>query len=46
MKRNNYFSKVCGIRFNFGKLAGIMVCVTVFVKNAKMCGAEGGCKNN
>lgn len=31
MKRNNYFFKVCRIKFDFGKLVGIMVCVLFYL---------------
>ena len=37
MKRNNYFSKVCRTRFNFGKLVGIMVCVLPYLSKMLRC---------
>lgn len=55
MKRNNYFSKVCRTKFDFGKLAGIMVCALPYLSKtlrrvghrevAKIIGGPGdGCR--
>lgn len=40
MKSNNYFSKVCRTRFNFGKLAGIMVCVLSCLSKTLRCAGQ------
>jgi len=37
MKRNNYFSKVCRTRFNFGKVAGIMVYGHLYLSKMFRC---------